>query len=110
MSKHQKAAPRKRVREAASVRMDRNKQGIKLIVATAVAIAICVIYFFNPIAVGSQVRSILVFAFFLVLAVLLGELGVRYSKLNTEYTKLKNLYGINDAEVKEMMADIKAGR
>ena len=50
------------------------------------------------------------FAFFLVLAVLLGELGVRYSKLNTEYTKLKNLYGINDAEVKEMMADIKAGR
>ena len=102
MSKHQKAAPRKRVREAASVRIDRNKQGIKLIVATAVAIAICVIYFFNPIAVGSQVRSIL--------AVLLGELGVRYSKLNTEYTKLKNLYGINDAEVKEMMADIKAGR
>lgn len=110
MSKHQKAAPRKRVREAASVRIDRNKQGIKLIVATAIAIAICVVYYFNPIAVGSQFTSILVFAFFLVLAILLGELGVKYSKLNTEYTKLKNLYGINDAEVKEMMADIKAGR
>lgn len=101
--KHDPKPKRKHVREAIEARRERRTAGIRLLVGVVIAVGLCVWYFFHPFAYGNANVALLVFIAAMLITVILGEFGVKYSKWNTEYKKLKNAYGITEEDIKEQM-------
>ncbi len=102
MAKGQAKRSKKYLREAGQVRQMRTRAFIRLILAVAAAVILWALYTFLPTD-RSMLTSGLVFAAALIIVVIIGELGVKYSRYNTEYNKLKNIHGLDDASIKAQM-------
>lgn len=103
MAKREKGPKVKHVRMAAQARRERNNWLYGLLVALLVGVAFWAVISFTPLNDHTPVGSVIIFglAFFLVLGI--GIVGMKYSRANTEYNRLKNEYGISDQAVKELM-------
>ncbi len=103
MAKREKGPKVKHVRMAAQARRERNNWLYGLLVALLVGIAFWALVSFTPLNDHTMLGSGIIFgvSFFLVLGI--GIVGMKYSRMNTEYNRIKNEYGITDQAVKELM-------
>lgn len=97
---------RKLLREAAELRTLRRKQLFKLLGALILAVALWGIWAawntFVPHE-NTMISSVMIFLTAVIVCILVGEVGVKWSKYDTEYRKYKNEYGFTDEDVKEQM-------
>lgn len=109
MAKGQTKQKRKHLREAADARRQRTRFLILLLVSLGVVIVLWLLYSLLMPADNVLATSNMIYLIVIVIAVALGEIGVKYSKWNTEYNKIKNRYGLDDESVKEQMKKDRTG-
>ena len=98
-----KGASQKAVRLAAEAYRTRKTCLIRLLLVLALAVIIWAVYSFSPLNDHSMVNSVVTFGVAVVVVIVVGEFGVKYSNANTEYNKIKNEYGITDDMVKAIV-------
>ena len=103
MSKKQKGPQLKHVRMAAAKRKERNEWLYKLLFAVVVGVAFWAIISFTPVNDHSTVMSVAIFAATFLVVLGVGLVGMKYSRLSTEYNRIKNEYGITEEAVKELI-------
>ena len=98
-----KGAARKHIHMAAQARKERTQHLYYLLLAVLGGILAWCVVSFTPVNDHSVFMSVVIFGGAIILVVVIGEVGVRYSRFNNEYKRLLNEYGITEAEVKEFM-------
>lgn len=102
-----KGPARKHVHMAAQARKERRQHLYYLLIAVLGGILAWCVVSFTPINDHSMVSSVLIFGGAIILVIVIGEVGVRYSRYNNEYKRLLNEYGITEEQVKEFMKNNK---
>lgn len=107
MGKGKKGPARKHLHMAAEARKDRNRQLYFLLLAVLGGILVWGLISFTPLNDHTIVGSVIIFGGVILMVIVIGEVGVRFSRFNTEYNNIKYEYGITDKMVKEYIKSTK---
>lgn len=98
-----KGPARKHIHMAAQARKERTQHLYYLLLAVLGGILAWCIVSFTPVNDHSVFMSVMIFGGAIILVIVIGEVGVRYSRYNNEYKRLLNEYGITEEQVKEFL-------
>ncbi len=98
-----KGPARKHIHMAAQARKERTQHLYYLLIAVIGGLLAWCIVSFTPINDHSMVGSVLIFGGAIILVIVIGEVGVRYSRCNNEYKRILNEYGISETQVKDFI-------
>ena len=101
--KSAKGPARKHVHMAAQARKERTRHLYYLLIAVLGGILAWCVVSFTPINDHSIAGSVVIFGAAIIIVIVIGEVGVRYSRCNNEYKRILGEYGIEDASVKEFI-------
>lgn len=98
-----KGAAAKHVQAAAELQKKKNRQLIYLAAAAIGGVALWAFYTYvlHDMLPNQQLDSILVYAMVLCLVVLIGEVGNKFAKTNSEYRKIVNGYGVTKEQIEK---------
>ena len=88
---------------AAEARKDRNRQLYFLLLAVLGGILVWGLISFTPINDHSIAGSVVIFGGVILLVIVIGEVGVRFSRYNNEYNNIKDEYGITNQMIKDYL-------
>ena len=103
MGKRNKGPARKHLHMAAEARKDRNRQLYFLLLAVLGGILVWGLISFTPINDRSIAGSVVIFGGVILLVIVIGEVGVRFSRYNNEYNNIKDEYGITNQMIKDYL-------
>ena len=103
MGKRNKGPARKHLHMAAEARKDRNRQLYFLLLAVLGGILVWGLISFTPINDHSIAGSVVIFGGVILLVIVIGEVGVRFSRYNNEYNNIKDEYGITNQMIQDYL-------
>ena len=104
MAKKQKKANSKMVHMAVELKHERRNKLIQLLAAVAIGIAWWAFVSFSGMNDHSIVMSVVIFGGTVAIVIGIGIMGNNFAKAGTELTKLKNEYGVTDAQIADWEA------
>lgn len=98
-----KGPARKHIHMAAQAKKECTRHLYYLLIAVLGGILAWCVVSFTPINDHSMVGSVLIFGGAIILVIVIGEVGVRYSRCNNEYKRILSEYAIPEQAVKDFI-------